>query len=120
LVFGAFFLEGIGFNHLFANQSASIPVLPLRIRASLALELEQFLSSSPLRIISVANLEPGGTSIEQIRVVFPLGNDALEISFAYKIEQLLAGAFDVIAIQQPLSGLWNYAAQPMLAVGEDR
>jgi hypothetical protein len=52
--FRRFFLEAISFNHLFANQSASVPVLPLRIRASLA--LKQFLSSSQLRILSVPDL----------------------------------------------------------------
>jgi hypothetical protein len=45
-----------------------------------------------------------------------LGHDSFEVAFTCEAKELLSRQFHVIAVEQPFSYSWNYAAQPVLAI----
>jgi hypothetical protein len=65
-----------------------IPHLKIRIASSLA--LEEFLAPNPLRVCVIANFEPSRV-IAEVRIGFPLRDDAFEIVSAREPEQQSLG-----------------------------
>ena len=82
-------------------------------RVNLSLAFEELLPASPLRIFSVADLEPLRRLLE-VGSELVFRDDAFEISLAGECEQLFPGSLDVIAIGEPLAFLGQDGAERCL------
>jgi hypothetical protein len=75
-------------------------------------------SADALRIALVADFEPSNASIEQVGIELLLGDNAFTVVQENQIEQFLAHALDVIAVEQPFSTAWDDAVQAVLTIRE--
>lgn len=73
----------------------------------------------PLRVALITDFEPGGV-LQQVRIRFPLSNDALKIVLARQLEEASPLALDVIAVEEPFASVGHNGPKPDLAVDQRR
>jgi hypothetical protein len=89
--------EVSGLDQVLTRGHTSIANLPIRI--ALTFPLEQLLTSDPLGIIPVPDLVPR-CMLRQVRLTLVLRDNALQITFAGNLEELLTCYLYVITVQQ--------------------
>jgi hypothetical protein len=88
------------------------------IRIPFPFPLEQLLPPNPLAVIPVSDFDPTGGLLWRVRRELPFGDDAFKVVLARQLEQALAVAFDVVAIEKAFAASGHQLAEPESAVAK--